>query len=63
MAPSTVEQVVTEQKNTLTTFVTLLLTEEKAQADAKDKEIDAKKDDKDKARPKDPIVNDAQCTP
>ena len=53
----------TEQKNTLSTFVSLLLKEEKSQADAKEKELDAKKgDDKSKAS-KDPIVTDTQCKP
>jgi hypothetical protein len=56
-----VEQVVTEQKNTLTTFVNLLLKEEKAQADVKEKELDAKTGDKDKPKSKDPIITDTQC--
>ena len=63
MSTSVVEQVVTEQKNTLTTFVSLLLKEEKAQADAKEKELDAKKGDDKSRNNKDPIVTDAQCKP
>jgi hypothetical protein len=62
VAAEVVEQVVTEQKNTLTTFVSLLVKEEKAQADTKEKEHD-KGDDQDKRRSKDPIVTDTQCKP
>jgi hypothetical protein len=54
-----VEQVVTEQQNTLTSFVSLLVKEEKAQAEAKETAKD--KDDKDKGKSKDPIVTDTQC--
>ena len=53
----------TEQKNTLTTFVSLLLKEEKAQAETKDKELDAKKGDDKSKNTKDPIVTDTQCKP
>ena len=63
MSTSIVEQVVTEQKNTLTTFVSLLLKEEKAQADTKEKELDAKKGDDKSRNTKDPIVTDTQCKP
>jgi outer membrane biosynthesis protein TonB len=58
-----VEQVVTEQKNTLTTFVSLLLKEEKAQADVKEKELDAKAGSDKSKNNKDPIVTDTQCKP
>jgi len=64
------EQVATEQKNTLTTFVSLLVKEEKAQADAKEKEKDKKDSaedpngqDKDKKKSKDLIVTDSSCKP
>ena len=61
MSSNIVEQVVTEQQNTLTTFVALLTQEEKTQSALKTVEKD--KDDKDKGKSKDPIVTDTQCKP
>jgi hypothetical protein len=68
VAPAVVEQVATEQQNTLTTFVSLLVKEEKAQAETKEKEKEKKDeksggDKKDEKKNKDPIVTDTSCKP
>ena len=65
MPVSIVEQVVTEQQNSLTTFVSLLVKEEKAQTEAKEKakDTDESGEKKDEKKNRDPIVTDTSCKP
>jgi hypothetical protein len=68
VSPEIVQQVVLQDQNTVTTFVTLLIKEEQKQAEDKAAATAAKgdkddKDSKDTKKNRDPIVTDTSCKP